>query len=179
MDKVNIKIKNKKFSLFLHEQGILKRISVLAKKIKKEYKDKNPIFMVVLNGSFMFAADLLKHIDFPCEISFMRAKSYKGTKSTGQVEFMFTHKHEFESGREIIIVEDIVETGITIAAIKKHFKKINCKTSVVTLLWKPSKSGDYKPDYVAFEIPNGFVLGYGLDFDEEGRNLRHIYMEKK
>jgi len=174
----HIKVRDKNFKPFIKEEVIMARIKELALEVETDFKHKNPVFMIVLTGSFMFASDFLKCINFPCEISFMRAKSYKGTESTGEVELIFTHSHDLKKGREVVIIEDIVDSGVTINVINAYFKEKKCKPTTVALLWKPMKS-DYVPEYYAFKSPDNFIVGYGLDYNEEGRNLKHLYTEDK
>ena len=137
----------------------------------------NPLFVVMLNGAFMFASDLLRAIDVPCEVAFMRMKSYQGTASTGTVDLL-QDMHAEISGRTVIVIEDIVDTGATIHALLEHLQRRRPKcVKIASLLFKPeSLQYDVPVDYVAFEIPRDFIVGYGLDYDEEGRNLKDIYV---
>lgn len=145
-----------------------------------DYSGKNPIFLVVLNGAFMFAADLLKHYTDTCDITFTKLSSYVGTISTGVV----TRQMEISidvTNRHIIIIEDIVDTGLTIQALKANLQELNpSSVEVCTLLFKPEAfKGIDVPKYQGFVIPNKFVLGYGLDYDERGRNLKDLYQLKE
>ena len=137
----------------------------------------NPLFVVMLNGAFMFASDLLRAIDVPCEVAFMRMKSYQGTASTGTVDLL-QDMHAEISGRTVIVIEDIVDTGATMHALLEHLQRRRPKcVKIASLLFKPeSLQYDVPVDYVAFEIPRDFIVGYGLDYDEEGRNLKDIYV---
>ena len=171
-----IQIKDKQFALFITEEVIMESIRNVSKQIRNDLYGKNPLFICVLNGAFMFASDLMKHLDFPCEVTFIRLKSYQGTISSGTI-------HEVESlvedikGRNVVIVEDIIDTGHTIQYLKQSILSKHPETlRIVTLLLKPKAlQADIKADYVAMEIPNDFIVGYGLDYDGYGRNLREIY----
>jgi hypoxanthine phosphoribosyltransferase len=136
-----------------------------------------PIFLVVLNGSFMFAADLLKEVTIPCEISFIKVASYHGTSSTGNVTELIGLTEDI-TGRTVVIVEDIVDTGITLERLMNVLTRKKVKQiKIATVLLKPqSYKKEFKVDYVGIEIPNDFVVGYGLDYDGLGRNLKEIYV---
>lgn len=148
----------------------------VAEEINKDYEGQHPLFLVVLNGAFVFAADLMREISVPAEVSFVKLASYEGTSSTGTVREVIGLNTDI-TGRPIIIVEDIVESGITMAHMIETLKKQNPKSiDICTLLVKPEKL-EVKLDirYVAMEIPNDFILGYGLDYDGLGRGLKDIY----
>ena len=171
-----VKIKDKTFETSISEAEILKRIQAVADRINKDMEGKTPIFLAVLNGSFMFAADLMKMVTIPCEISFVKLASYEGTSSTGKIKKMIGINTDL-TGRNVIIVEDIVESGLTMQNMLDQLKEHNpASVSICTLLLKPEKlTVDLDIDYTVMEIPNDFIVGYGLDYDGEGRNLRHIY----
>ncbi len=171
-----IKIKDKEFSIFIKSDEILNSVAKVANQINHDYKDKNPLFLVVLNGAFMFASDLMKKIDLECEISFVKLSSYEGTTSTEKVKHLIGINEEIK-GRNIIVVEDIVDTGITIVHMMEELKKYEpADVKIATLLLKPEKyDKGYNIDYVAIEIPNDFIIGYGLDYDGLARNLSDIY----
>lgn len=174
-----IQIHNKTFSLFIPSDYIQSEVQSIADKLMKDYADKHPIFLVVLNGAFMFAADLLKHYTDSCDITFTKLSSYVGTESTGKV----TKQMDFTinmTNRHVIIIEDIVDTGLTIQALKLNLQELNpLSVEVCTLLFKPEAfKGVEAPKYQGFVIPNKFVLGYGLDYDERGRNLKDLYQLK-
>ena len=137
---------------------------------------KNPLFLAVLNGSFVFAADLMRMITVPCEISFVKLASYQGTMSTGTIKEVFGINEDI-SGRDIIIVEDIVESGLTMKRMLESLGTRNpASIHICTLLLKPEKlKVELDIEYVAMKIPNDFIVGYGLDYDQQGRNLRNIY----
>lgn len=171
-----VKIKDKTFKTFIPEEKILESIKVIADRINEDMKDKNPLFMAVLNGSFIFAADLMRMITIPCQISFVKLASYQGTTSTGKITEVFGVNEDL-SGRTIIIVEDIVDTGLTM---KRMIESLGTRhpesVHICTLLLKPDKlQVDIDIEYAAMEIPNDFIVGYGLDYDQEGRGLRDIY----
>ena len=171
-----IKIKDKSFKTFISEAEIQTRVKAVADKINRDLEGKNPLLLAVLNGSFVFAADLMRYITIPCEISFVKLASYQGTTSTGEIKEVIG-LNEAISGRTVVIVEDIVDTGATMKRMIETLGTRNPKAlHICTLLLKPDKLTvplDIK--YVAIEIPNDFIVGYGLDYDQQGRNLRDIY----
>lgn len=172
-----IKIHDLWFKPFLSQEAIANRIADLGKQIEKDHASKRPIFICILNGSFMFTADLVRAANIECEIAFMKVSSYEGTSSTGLVKTIYGIDVPLEN-RHIIIVEDIVDTGRTM---KKLLDDLNAlqpaSISIATLLLKPDalEYSDLQLDYVGFEIENKFVVGYGLDYDELGRNWKEIY----
>ena len=168
MDKV--KVLDKTFKIFIPEEEIKKRVKAVAEKINHDMAGKNPLLLAVLNGSFIFAADLMREITIPCEISFVKLASYQGTTSTGKIKEVI--------GRTVVIVEDIVDTGFTMKRMveslgTRHPESIH----ICTLLVKPGKlQVPLNIEYAAMEIPNDFILGYGLDYDQQGRQLKDIYV---
>lgn len=171
-----VKLHDKEFSKFISFEEIQLSIDKITSKINADYKDKKPLFVAVLNGSFMFAADLLKKINIDCEISFVKLASYHGISSSGAVTELIGFTENVED-RHIIILEDIVDTGLTLEKVIEIFKHKNCASlKIATLLLKPEAfKNKYEVDYVAIEIPNEFIVGYGLDYDGLGRNLKDIY----
>ena len=174
-----VKIKDKTFRTFIPEDQIAQSVKAVAERINKDLADKNPLFLAVLNGSFIFAADLMRNITIPCEISFVKLASYQGTTSTGKVKEVIGINEDL-TGRTVVIVEDIVESGLTI---KRMIESIGTRNPesihICTLLLKPDRlKTDLDIEYVAFKIPNDFILGYGLDYDQQGRNLKDIYVLK-
>lgn len=171
-----IKIHDKKFKISYPESEILERVKAVADRINKDMADKNPLFLAVLNGSFIFAADLMRMITIPCEISFVKLASYQGTMSTGKIKEVIGINEDI-SGRTVIIVEDIVESGLTIKRMIDSLGTRNPESvHICTLLLKPEKlTVDLNIEYAAMEIPNDFIVGYGLDYNQQGRNLRDIY----
>ena len=171
-----VKIKDKTFKISIPEAEILKHVKEVADRINRDMADKNPLFLAVLNGSFMFAADLMKLITIPCEISFVKLASYQGVISTGSVREVIGINENL-SGRTVVIVEDIVDTGLTMKRMIESIGTRNpASVHICTLLLKPEKlQEELDVEYVAMEIPNDFIVGYGLDYDQQGRNLRDIY----
>lgn len=176
-----IQINDKSFEVFIRENELQEKVKTLAARINEEYQGKEVIFIAILNGAFMFAADLLKSITLPCEISFVKVSSYHGGMSTtGRVDELIGLNASIEN-KEVIILEDIVDTGITIDKIITLLKAESpASVKVCTLLYKPDAfKGKKAPELVGITIPNKFVVGYGLDYDEKGRNLREIYQLKE
>lgn len=162
---------------FIGQDQLQHRIAELALQINADYGDTCPLLVVVLNGAFLFAADLMKNITIDCEITFIRVASYEQTNSTGTVKQILGLKESVE-GRHLILVEDIVDTGLTIANLRDQLlAQSPASLSVATLLFKPAalkEAVDLK--YVGFEIENRFVVGYGLDYDGLGRNSKEIFV---
>ena len=171
-----VKIKDKSFRVSIPESEILERVKAVAEKINKDMAGRNPLLLAVLNGSFVFAADLMRMLTIPCEISFVKLASYQGTTSTGKVKEVIGINEDL-AGRTVIIVEDIVETGLTIKRMVESLGTRNPESiHICTLLLKPAcLKVPLNIEYAAMEIPNDFILGYGLDYDQQGRNLRDIY----
>ena len=176
--KDNIMVGDEKFIPYLAEDEIQERIKELAEQISEDYKGKVPVFIGVLNGSFLFMSDLIRYMDIDCEIDFFKLSSYGDAKiSSGRVKLLKELNCDV-NGRDIIIVEDIVDSGLSINYIEDLFseKKPN-SMKVVSLLVKPgSLKYDVKIDYIGFNIPSKFVVGYGLDYAQKYRNLRSIYV---
>jgi hypoxanthine phosphoribosyltransferase len=175
-----IQLEDKSFEVFIREEEITKEIAALAERINLEYKNKEVTFIAILNGAFMFASDLIKSITIPCEISFVKVSSYKGTSSKGRVDELIGLNTDI-SNKHLILLEDIVDTGVTIDKISTLMNAENpASIKVCTLLFKPDAfRGKKEPDYVGFSIPNKFVVGYGLDYNEKGRNIKEIYQLKE
>lgn len=172
----NIQLYDKRFSIFIDAQKIDHAVTQVAEKINIDYQGKNPLFLVVLNGAFMFASDLFKKITIDCEISFVKLSSYSGTKSTHIVRELIGLDKAL-TDRNVILVEDIIDTGITMENTTQKLKHLQAAdVKIATLLFKPkSFEKDYTIDYIGIEIPNGFIVGYGLDYDGLGRNFPDIY----
>jgi hypoxanthine phosphoribosyltransferase len=172
----SIKIKDKSFRVSLSEAEIKNRIKALAAEISADMDGKNPLFLGVLNGAFIFAADLMREMTIPCEISFVKLASYQGTISTGIIREVIGINEDL-SGRTVIILEDIVESGQTIKSMIESLGTRNpASIHICTLFFKPDKLLEpLELDYVAFRIPDDFILGYGLDYDQAGRGLKDIY----
>jgi len=173
----NIKILDKEFKPYLSAAEIQTKISVIASKLNKQLDGKDPLFMGILNGSFMFASDLYKQITVPSQITFLKLASYQGTGSTGKVKRLIGINEDIKD-KTVVIIEDIVDTGVTLDSIIKQLRGYEPKEIiVVTLMFKPEAyTKEFKVDYFAFDIPNDFIVGYGLDYDGYGRNLADIYV---
>ncbi len=171
-----VKIKDKTFGISIPEYEILKRVKEIAEQISRDMEGRNPLLLVVLNGSFVFAADLMRNMTIPCEISFVKLASYRGISSTGKINEIIGLNQDI-LGRTVIIVEDIVDSGKTmqrmIDILGTHKPE---SIHICTLLLKPDNlEVPLEIEYSAFRIPNDFVVGYGLDYDQQGRQLRDIY----
>lgn len=169
------------FKEWLTPEMIAKDVQQVADRINADYAGKQPLFVVVLNGAFMFASDLIRHINLHCDMTFIRVSSYKGTASTGQLEMLVPLQQSLKN-RDVIIIEDIVDTGLTMHQLKAMFRAEGAASVRVTaMLFKPEKLRyeDAKPDYVGRELTNEFVVGYGLDLDGWLRNLDAIYKVQK
>ena len=171
------------FEEWLTPAEIAKDVQQVADQITAEYKDKEPLFVVVLNGAFVFASDLLRALDkdMRCEVTFIRVSSYFGMSTTGQLQFIVPLQQVVEN-RDVIIVEDIVDSGLTIHQLKAHMRGLGASSvRVATMLFKPAKLEyeDARPDYIGHEISEEFVIGYGLDFDGFVRNLDAVYKVKE
>ena len=171
-----VKIKDKTFKTSIPEAEILQHIKAVAARINKDMEGKNPLFLAVLNGSFMFAADLMKEITIPCEISFVKLASYQGVLSTGKVREVIGLNEDI-NGRTVVIVEDIIDTGRTMHQMLDSLQTRNPEAiHLCTLFVKPDKIEEpLDIEYAAFTIPNDFIVGYGLDYDQQGRGLKDIY----
>lgn len=175
-----IQIEDKEFELFLEQDNIAKRTRLIAIQLDVDYENKCPVFIGVLNGSFLFMADLLKEVNLSCEVGFIKVTSYEGTASTGIIKQAFGLPADLHN-RDVILVEDIVDTGLTLDYILKEvYKQVPASVSVCSLLLKPEalKRPIAELQYVGFEIANEFVVGYGLDYNGLGRNLKDIYRVK-
>jgi hypoxanthine phosphoribosyltransferase len=171
-----IKIKDKEFGINISSDKIQAAIKKVALNIDKDYAGQQPLFIAILNGSFMFAADLFKYLNIECEISFIKVSSYEGTQTTEKVNELIGLNQDIK-GRKIILLEDIVDTGITMDQIIKNLKRLGpSDIKVATLLSKPAAfKNQFIIDYVGIEIPNDFIVGFGLDYDGLGRNFPDIY----
>ena len=171
-----MRIKDREFNEFISEQSIQKRVRALARQIDRDYADTPPVLVAVLNGAFVFTADLIRCISVPSEVTFIKVKSYQEMQSSGQHKEFIGLEISLRD-RPVIIVEDIVDSGNTIRYLTQQFSEQSPRSmAVATLLFKPQALvHDVKLDYVGFEIPNDFVVGYGLDYDGLGRNLRSVH----
>ena len=171
-----LQVKDKKFAVSIPEREILRQVKRVAEEINRDLVETEPLFLAVLNGAFMFAADLMKEVKLSSEIQFIKLASYEGTTSTGSITEMIGLSVSVE-GRDVVIVEDIIDSGLTMKHLIETLQQKNPRSiSICSLLVKP---GNLKVDldvkYRCFDIPNDFILGYGLDYDGFGRNTRDIY----
>lgn len=175
-----IKIKDKEFELFISQQEIESAIDKIALKISEDLAGKDPLFVCVLNGSFMYASELMKRVHIPSEVTFVKVSSYQGAQSTGVIKEVLGLQEDIK-GRTVVIVEDIIDTGYTMEMILKQLsEKQPAEIKVSTLLLKPKAlKVDLQIDYAAMEIPSDFIVGYGLDYDGYGRNFPNIYKIKE
>jgi hypoxanthine phosphoribosyltransferase len=175
----DVQVHDKIFTPFITAAQIQQRVAEMGALINTEYAGKKPLLIGVLNGSVIFMADLLRHIHSACEIGFIRVSSYQGTSSSGAVKNVMGLNDDL-TGRDVIIVEDIIDTGDTAVYLIEEIRKKNpASLKFATILFKPAAlKHDLQPDYVGFEIPPAFVVGYGLDYDGLGRNLADIYQLK-
>ena len=171
-----ITVHDKKFSVSISKEQILQAVKRIAAQLSVDVIGRKPLFLCVLNGGFMFAADLFKHISEPCEISFVKFASYEGTESTGKVKELIG-LNESVAGRLVVVIEDIVDTGRTMLIMRNKLAALGAsEVRIATLLLKPEAlEVDVIVEYVAFQIPKDFVVGYGLDYDGLGRNYADIY----
>lgn len=171
-----MQIKDVLFKKFISKSKVQQQVKSLAEKINVDYKDKLPVFLPILNGSFMFAADLVKQMDMPCKVSFVKVSSYAGTASSGQLKTLIGLEESLFN-QDIIIIEDIVDTGLTLQRIIEELKSLGTRSVEVVALLRKQMAREKMIDvkYIGFEIENEFVLGYGLDYDGFGRNLEDIY----
>ncbi|MBL7472838.1 adenylate kinase [Robertkochia sediminum] len=171
-----IKLHDKYFKPFISAEEIQEAIARMAQEVKADFKDEVPVFIGVLNGAFMFTSDFLKAYDGPCEVSFVKLSSYRGLSSTGIVETLLDVP-EGVSGRSVVILEDVIDSGATVKELVSMFSEINVKKfKIAGLFYKPDTyKGEYNIDYVGMKISDKFIVGYGLDYDELGRNLPDVY----
>jgi hypoxanthine phosphoribosyltransferase len=171
-----VKVLDKNFGIFISSEKIHQVVEQIASKMNKELEGKDVIFLGILNGSFMFASDLYKMIKIPSQISFLKLASYQGTSSSGNVKRLIGINEDL-IGKTVVVIEDIVDTGITIDNIIKQLKGYEpAEIKIATLLLKPEAlQTKVQLDYIGLEIPNDFIIGYGLDYNGFGRNLADIY----
>ena len=174
-----IQIHDKEFIPFLSASAIDSAIAAMARKVAEDLQDEIPVFIGVLNGAFMVVSDFMKHYSRPCEVSFVKMASYEGTSTTNDVKQLIGLNQDL-SGKTVVIIEDIVDTGNTVVELKKIFEGQHVKDlKIATLFFKPEAyKKDIKIDYIGIEIPNKFIVGFGLDYDGLGRNLPEVYQLK-
>jgi hypoxanthine phosphoribosyltransferase len=175
-----IQLHDKQFVPFISAKEIEFAIGKMVAQIEDDFADETPVFIGVLNGSFMVVSDFMKAYKKPCEVSFIKLASYEGISSTDEVKQLIGLNQDL-SGRSVIIIEDIVDTGNTLVELKELFKKQNVKhLRIATLFFKPEAyRKDIKIDYIGVRIPNKFIVGFGLDYDGLGRNLPEVYQLKE
>jgi len=173
-----MKIKDLEFKKFILADKIEKKVANIAKEINKDYADKTPVFLPVLNGSFMFASDLMKDITLTCRVSFVKISSYAGTNSTGQLKTLIGHDESL-FGLDILIIEDIVDSGLTLEKLVEDMKGRGAKSVEAISLFRKKEARDKSIEvkYVGFELEDEFILGYGLDYEGYGRNYRDVYKQ--
>ncbi len=178
--KIMIQLHDKQFVPFISAQEIDFAIAKMVSQVEADFADETPVFVGVLNGAFMVVADFMKQYKKPCEVSFIKMSSYEGTSSTNDVKQLIGINQDL-TGRSVVIIEDIVDTGNTLVELKELFKKQNVKHfKIATLFFKPEAyTKDIKIDYIGIRIPNKFIVGYGLDYDGLGRNLPEVYKLKE
>ena len=172
-----IKLLDKTFRVMIPAEEIDKAVSRVADQLNERFEGRTPIFLGVLSGSFLFLSDLVRKVDFHSQVAFVKLSSYDGTSSTGNVKMKLGLGFDIE-GRDIIIVEDIVETGHSMNYLLQYLQEMNpASITICTLFFKPNKfKYDYKVDYAALSIGDEFIVGYGLDYNQLGRNLKDIYV---
>ncbi|MBL7842971.1 MAG: hypoxanthine phosphoribosyltransferase [Cyclobacteriaceae bacterium] len=173
-----MKIKDLTFKKFISEEKIKGKVTELADEINKDYTNRTPLFLPILNGSFIFASDLIRDITLECRVSFVKHSSYQGTASTGQLKTLIG-LNESIFNQDILIVEDIMDTGLTLSKVVEELRSLGTRSvEVVTLVRKaPARQHAVQPKYVGFDIEDEFILGYGLDYEGLGRNLKDIYKQ--
>ena len=171
-----VKVLDKTFEVSIPEAEIKERVKAVAQQLSRDMEGKNPLLLAVLNGSFIFAADLMREMTIPCEISFVKLASYQGTTSTGKIHEVIGINEDL-TGRHVVIVEDIVDTGLTMKRMVESLgTRKPASVHICALLVKPDKlQVDLDIEYTAMKIPNDFIVGYGLDYNQHGRELRDIY----
>ncbi len=175
-----IQLHDLEFVPYISEETITTAIEELSQQINRDYEGKTPVFLGILNGAFLVASEIIKRFPGACEVSFVKLGSYEGTATTGKVQTLLGLTQELE-GREVIVIEDIIDTGNTLVEIDRILREKKVSSyKIATLFYKPEA---YKKklsiDYIGIEIPNYFIVGYGLDYDGLGRNLNQVYKLKK
>lgn len=171
-----LQLHDKHFEVYIPEESIKEQVKKLAVEINRDFEGKHPLAVVVLNGGFIFASDLIRLFDFPCEVSFVKIKSYVGMQTGGDVKLQLDVQQSIK-GRDVLIIEDIVDTGYSMDFLIKHLEEKGAESIRLAIFTaKPEAlKCDVKIDYCAFELPNAFVVGYGLDYDEMGRQQKDLY----
>ena len=171
-----MKLHDLEFDLYLKSDKLQEQVIALAKRINKDYKNRNPLFIPILNGAFMFASDLLKNIKLECQVSFIKVASYSEMESSGNVKQLIGVNEKI-FGRDIIIIEDIIDSGKTMSELMDKFSELGPESIEVVSLFRKEKAKEYNLNvkYIGFDIPDDFIVGYGLDYEGFGRNLKDIY----
>ena len=171
-----LRVHDRIFRPYLSEYDIRERVRSIGARLNRDFEGRNPVFVAVLNGAFMFAADLFREVAIACEITFVKVASYEGTESTGQVRELIGLGMDLRD-RHVVVVEDIVDSGLTMRDLLARLEAERpASVAVASLLFKPARlQVPVTIDYLGFEVPDLFLLGYGLDYDGQGRNLREIY----
>lgn len=171
-----MKIQDFEFRKFLSAKKVVEKVEHLANQIDADYKDKNPLFLPILNGSFIFAADLTRHIKTPCRISFVKHSSMQGVASSGQLKTLIGLQESIFN-QDLILVEDIMDTGLTLTKVVEELQSLGAKSVEIVTLFRKAKAREHavQPHYIGFEIEDEFILGYGLDYNGWGRNFGDIY----
>jgi hypoxanthine phosphoribosyltransferase len=171
-----MQIRDLEFEKFIDSTLITDKVKELAVRLNKDYANKTPVLLPILNGSFMFASDLMKELTVPCRVSFVKISSYSGTNSTGQLKTLIGHEESLFN-QDILIVEDIIDTGLTIEKIMRDLRELGAKSVETVALLRKQSAREKKVDikYIGFELEGEFVLGYGMDYDGLGRNLKDLY----
>ncbi|MBX2946608.1 MAG: hypoxanthine phosphoribosyltransferase [Cyclobacteriaceae bacterium] len=173
-----MKIKDLTFKKFISEEKIKSKVSELADQVNHDYAGRMPLFLPILNGSFIFASDLIREIRLECRVSFVKHSSYQGTASTGQLKTLIGLTESIFN-QDILIVEDIMDTGLTLSKVVEELRSLGTRSvEVITLVRKaPARQHAVQPKYIGFDIDDEFILGYGLDYEGLGRNLKDIYKQ--
>lgn len=171
-----IKVLDKTFVKFIPNSRIVEAVQRIAGELNRDFQGKDPLFLAILNGAFMFAGELFHHLSMPCRVSFVKMASYMGTGSTGEISQLIGLQESIV-GQSVIILEDIVDTGLTFKKLLAHLESLNpAEVKIASLLFKPDAfKSDFKIDYLGLTIPNDFVVGFGLDYNGYGRNYPDIY----
>lgn len=173
-----MKINDVEFRKFIAAEKIIETVESLAKQIDVDYKDKAPLFLPVLNGSFMFAADLVRYLKIPCRISFVKHSSMQGTASSAQLKTLIGLQESLFN-QDLILIEDVMDTGLTLSKVVEELQNLGTKSVEIVTLFRKSKAREHavQPKYVGFELDHEFILGYGLDYEGWGRNYPDIYKQ--
>lgn len=173
-----MKIKDIEFKKFIGADRLAEKVDELAKQVDLDYKGKDPLFLPILNGSFVFAADLVRQVKTPCRVSFVKHSSMQGTGTTGHLKTLIGLQESLFN-QDLILIEDVMDTGLTLSKVVEELKDLGTKSVEVITLFRKAKARAHaiQPRYIGFEIDDEFILGYGLDYDGWGRNLKDVYKQ--